>query len=938
MRFIVRIFAAVLFCLPGFAVAQSHNKILTTEDFAPWKILQSNQISRDGNLATWEENPQQYGDGVLRIKSLPDGDMVSFDRAESARIAAGNEYVAFRISAHYDSTRQAKLDEVSPKDRPGDTLGIWFPGKKELLTFPRLKSFDVPAAAGSWMAYQQEKAPPAPKDTTQTDSTATDSTAKKKEPEPKELPLTLFNPIDGEEIIVASVQDFTVSDSGRLIAMITVSGDSVDSVQVRVFDPQRQQVRLIYEGMGYAESLTFDRTGKKLAFLATPDTGEVKIYSLYGYQLEEAQARKLVDTATSAMPEGWSVSDHGDLSFSRSGNRLFFGIAASPEAEPEDSLLDEEKTRLDVWSWQDKSVQPEQLLDADDERNRTYLSVWFWKDSKMMQLETEALKNISIPGDDDGSWALGYDDDPYSLERSWAYPWRDDIYLVNVTSGESSSLIKGAFFGASLAPRGAYAVYWNPEEMAWMSINTSTQKITNLTGDIDQHFFDEDDDTPSHPYGYGFAGYLEGEQYGVIYDRYDLWKVKMDGSEKAVNLTKGWGRKENVRLRRIRLDYEAQYLPETVMLIGFDEDTKTDGFYTIGTEKKANPTILLSSEHSYRYPVKARDADRLIWRRETYREYPDLYTSGLDFSNPVKLSNTNPQQDDYAWGNVQLVDWTAYDGTELQGLMYTPEDFDPNKEYPMLVYFYEKVSDRMYNYSTPSPSRSIIYPSYYASNGYVIFMPDIVYNTGQPGEDAYNCIVSGTEAMVEQFSWIDESKMALQGQSWGGYQTAYLVTRTDMYACAMAGAPVSNMTSAYGGIRWGSGLSRAFQYERTQSRLGVTLWEDRERYIANSPLFFADKVTTPLLMMHNDADGAVPWYQGIEYFMALRRLQKPTWMLVYNGEAHNLTRWPNRMDLTIRMHQFFDHYLMEEPAPVWMTEGLPAVDKGKETGYELSEE
>jgi len=195
-------------------------------------------------------------------------------------------------------------------------------------------------------------------------------------------------------------------------------------------------------------------------------------------------------------------------------------------------------------------------------------------------------------------------------------------------------------------------------------------------------------------------------------------------------------------------------------------------------------------------------------------------------------------------------------------------------------------------------------------------------------------VVSGNNYLIEQ-GFVDQERMGLQGQSWGGYQTAYIITQTDMFKCAMGGAVVSNMTSAFGGIRWESGMSRMFQYEAGQSRIGATLWENLDLYIENSPLFFADQVKTPLLLMHNDKDGAVPWYQGIEFFMALRRLEKPVWMLTYNGEAHNLKQWPNRMDLSIRMSQFFDHYLLDKPAPVWMTDGIPALKKGKESGYEL---
>jgi dipeptidyl aminopeptidase/acylaminoacyl peptidase len=295
----------------------------------------------------------------------------------------------------------------------------------------------------------------------------------------------------------------------------------------------------------------------------------------------------------------------------------------------------------------------------------------------------------------------------------------------------------------------------------------------------------------------------------------------------------------------------------------------------------------------------------------------------------------NLQQSDYVWGDVELYKWEAYDGTDMEGLLYKPSNFDSTKKYPMIVYFYEKYSDNLHRYYVPKPSHSTINFTEYVSNGYVIFVPDIVYQTGKPGESAYNCIVSGTKSLMKE-NWIDTNKIGIQGQSWGGYQVAYLITRTNIYAAAESGAPVSNMTSAYGGIRWGSGMSRAFQYEKGQSRIGVDMWTDLDLYIENSPIFFADKVETPLLIMHNTKDGAVPWSQGIEYFSALRRLDKKVWMLSYDDD-HNLMKWPNRVDLNIRMKQFFDYYLKDEQMPLWMKEGLPYSKKGKEDAYELVE-
>ncbi|MGQ9621444.1 MAG: alpha/beta hydrolase family protein, partial [Bacteroidales bacterium] len=332
---------------------------------------------------------------------------------------------------------------------------------------------------------------------------------------------------------------------------------------------------------------------------------------------------------------------------------------------------------------------------------------------------------------------------------------------------------------------------------------------------------------------------------------------------------------------------------------------------------------------------KAKKSDILIWQKGSFENYPELYFSDMKFFSPIKVSVTNPQQSSYIWGTVELVFWMSFDHKELQGLLYKPENFDPSKKYPMIVYFYERSSDGMYSYIAPAPSASTINRTFAVSNGYLVFVPDIVYTTGFPGRSCYDAVVSGTFALVNKYSFIDKDHIGLDGQSWGGYQVAYLVTRTNLFACAFAGAPVINMISAYGGIRWETGMSRMFQYEMTQSRIGGTLWDKPLLFIENSPVFRIPEINTPLLIMHNDADGAVPWYQGIEFITALRRLGKPAWMLSYNDEAHNLAKRPARKDLSVRKMQFFDHYLKNAPIPYWMKYGISQAEKGKIDGYEL---
>ena len=389
-------------------------------------------------------------------------------------------------------------------------------------------------------------------------------------------------------------------------------------------------------------------------------------------------------------------------------------------------------------------------------------------------------------------------------------------------------------------------------------------------------------------------------------------------------------------LRYVRTDPEKRFFApnDLLLLSAFDKRSKENGFYTLKTGRQNLLQKRLIDTYTFPSVVKAKEADVFAFLKGNFQTSPDLYVTRDFWKSTDKLTDINPQMRDYRWGTAELFAWTSFAGIPLQGLVYKPEDFDPQKKYPVMIYFYEKHSDELYRYYPPAPSRSIINIPFFVSRGYVVFVPDIHYTVGHPGEDAYNAIVAGAEALARN-AWIDKENMAIQGQSWGGYQVSYLVTRTDMFKAAGAGAPVSNMTSAYGGIRWESGRSRQFQYEQTQSRIGATMQDSLNLYIANSPVFFADKVHTPLLIMHNDKDGAVPWYQGIEYFMTLRRMGKPVWMLQYNNEAHNLRERRNCKDLSIRLQQFFDHYLKGAPAPVWMTKGLPATEKGKSWGYEL---
>jgi dipeptidyl aminopeptidase/acylaminoacyl peptidase len=333
---------------------------------------------------------------------------------------------------------------------------------------------------------------------------------------------------------------------------------------------------------------------------------------------------------------------------------------------------------------------------------------------------------------------------------------------------------------------------------------------------------------------------------------------------------------------------------------------------------------------AYGFPTKAHDADVYLLTVQTFSRYPDYYVTTPDFHELKRVTDINPRVKNYNWGKAELIHYTSSDGDKLSGILIKPENFDPTKKYPMVVYIYERLSENLHQFRLPNVTRGqIINPTFYASNGYLVLMPDIAYKVGYPGPSALKCVLPAIQTVVDK-GYVNEKAIGINGQSWGGYQIAYMVTQTNRFKAAVAGAPVSNMTSAYGGIRWGSGLPRQFQYEKTQSRIGATLWEAPMKYIENSPLFAADRVQTPLLMIHNDQDDAVPWYQGIEYFLALRRLGKEAYLLNYNGQPHNLTNKNAARDFAMRMFQFFEHHLKGKPAPEWMVKGVPFVDRDKE--------
>ncbi|NJD11343.1 MAG: S9 family peptidase [Gemmatimonadetes bacterium] len=957
--------AVLSFLLASGASAQAGpGKPLDHGVYGYWNRISGQALSHDGAWALYEVEADSV-DATLHIAGLNGGTAQHIARGDNGEFTADARFAIFLLKPAKQAVRQARLDKKKPEELPTDSLGILDLGSGMITRIARVKSFKLPRRSGAYLAYQLVK-PEAKPDSAGPDSAraapgaqppkpaaepgrqpepapgtaAAPAAQAKKKDEPKReegTELVLRTLATGEERRIADVVWYGFTEDGT--RLVYTAGNKAGTAEgaFELATRRGAQTPTLLLGKGNYLTPGVDKAGRQVAFLAnTADfTAERPEFTLYYWDGRAAAAAPVADARTPGVPEGWWVSENGSVSFSESGARLFFGTAPKPAPPPADTALSDEQVKVDVWHWQDPLIQPMQLSQLEQEKKRTYLAAYDFQGRRAVQLATRDIPDIEVANRGDGTIALGASGLPYQIATQWGEDGTD-FYLVDVATGRATRVIEYLSGRAQLSPEGRWLTWYDRQQRQWLALDTRTRQQRVVSAGLPP-VFDEQHDTPDLPTAYGSAGWTLNDDLFLIYDRHDLWAVDPTGRRAPANVTDGEGRKQNLRFRYVRLDPEERAIDPSrdLLLRAFQLWTKQAGFYRDRMAAGAAPVQLLMAEKSFGQPTRARDADVLLVTRGDFREFPDLWVTEPSFRKFTRLSDANPQQQQYSWGTAELVTWRSGDGELLQGVLYKPDGFDPAKRYPMMVYFYERMSDGLYSHVVPAAGSSSINTTFYVSRGYLVFNPDIPYRTGYPGESALKAVIPGVLELIDQ-GFVDERHIGVQGHSWGGYQIAYLVTKTDIFAAAEAGAPVANMTSAYGGIRWESGMSRQFQYEKTQSRIGGTLWNAPLHFIENSPIFWADKVQTPLLMMHNDADGAVPWQQGIEYFLALRRLSKPVWMLNYNGEAHGLRKPQNRYDWTVRLQQFFDHYLLGAPAPVWLSRGVPALQKGKTLGLELA--
>ena len=915
----------------------SQKKPLDHSVYDGWKSLSNVAISDNGDWVSALISPQE-GDTTLFLQNVQNNQSVTVERVRRYTLSPDGKFTVGLLKAPFAERREARIKKKKADEMPKDSLVIILNETFDIQKISDVKSYKTPEKPASHIAYITTlRADTTKNDTLKNDTVETKTQAKK----PKQA-LIVRNVFTRQEDTVKNAKDYAFNKFGNALAVVIEpeKKDTTDTPGVLFFDFARNVQKRISNEKAEYKSLAFDEKGEQLVYLSTRDTSKIeqKVFDVRYFKPTQDSAIILADKNAKGLPQNWIFNEFSAPRFSKNGERVIIG--AAPKQAPKDTtIVDFEMAKLDIWNWQDPLIPPQQLAELKREQNRVYTGVINPRQpNNYLVLASEEMPFASISDEENGRFALLWTDRPYRAESQWDISPKTDVWLWDFESNTRHLIAKALNARPSISENGNYIVWWDGAQRQWFAHDNRSKTTRSLTQNINVNFWDEENDVPFQPGSYGIAAWGKNDEFLLLNDAFDIWKIDPAGKKKPENITQGVGRKDSVRFRYINTDPEKRYVENKDMLLlsAFDKNSKQKGYYTLQLNSRRPLQKRVLDNYTFSSVNKAKGANRFVFQRSNFNTSPDLYVTSDFWGSAKKLTDINPQMREYNWGTAELFHWQSYTNIPLQGIVYKPEDFDPAKKYPVMIYFYEKHSDNLYNYFAPAPSRSIINIPFFVSRGYIVFTPDIHYTVGNPGRDAYNAVVSGAEALAKN-PWVDKENIAIQGQSWGGYQVAYLITQTDMFKAAGAGAPVSNMTSAYGGIRWESGRSRQFQYEQTQSRIGATMNDSLQLYIDNSPVFFANNVNTPLLMMHNDKDGAVPWYQGIEYFMALRRLGKPVWMLQYNDEAHNLVHRRNTKDLSIRLQQFFDHYLKGAPAPVWMTRGVPATEKGKSWGYELED-
>jgi dienelactone hydrolase len=880
-------------------VCLSQKKAITHEAYETWTKIFNQQISNNGKFVTYISSTPKYG-ATLIMQSTDTLWKLSMPVAGNVEITKNSQLIIFVM--------------------PGDSLAIIEAGTNKMKFIQNVSSCKFPKnGVTKWIVYQLRN----------------------------ENTVVLLDLFSGRKKTYHGVGDFSFSDNGNVLLLETILPGKVSNSGffLKAISLSSNKEWTFWQGCAKPEFVVFDKNEHQLCFITKEEGKREGV--LWYYLIGSDSASKHIDAFDIGVKErDWALKE--TIGFGEDGSKIFFTVQ---KKERLDSPISS-RVGVDVWSFKDLRLQSQQLFELESEKYRQYKAVVSVRNKNVILLESENERVIGELNHIVGEYVLIQKEYVDGRENYWQLNLRPSYSIININNGEEKRIAENIIAeNVSLSPEGNYVIWYNRSNGNYFVYNIIKGGVSEITKDIKIPLFNDEINLPGNPYPIGIAGWLENDKAILIYDKYDIWRVDPENKKPVVNITNEYGRRNEIFFRYVAErnnlidDKSVIKSHEKILLSAFDRKNKNNGFFHASTSGKVDPELLLMGPYAYYYPslpssknvyvlskpIRADKADIYILTRRSDTESPNVFVT-RDWKNIIQLSNVQPQKS-YNWLKAELVHWTLLDGKVGEGILYKPEDFNPHKKYPVIFNFYEKRSDGLNDFLEPDFSKGPMNIAYFVSNGYLVFDPNIYYDIGNTGESVMNSVVSAAKYMITQ-PWVDAQKMGLQGHSFGGYEVNYLVSHTTLFTAAATAAGQSDLISGYGGVT-GFGVSRAHMYEDNQTRMGGTLWQNALNYIKNSPIMQADKVSTPLLIMHNKEDDAVPFSQSVEWFTALRRLGKRVWLLQYDGEGHSIGTEDNKLDYSIRLTQFFNYYLKDSLPPKWMTRGIPANLKGIEDGLQL---
>ena len=922
---------ALLLCfLPLAAAAQSDAKpAVTAADYGKWEQLGfSATVSDDGRWMAYgitrvnEENE-------LRIARLEGDTTLVVPNGSGARFSANGRWLAYAIGVGPKERKQLEDQKKPVRMR----LGL-----RNLATGDTLIVDDVAGFAfsddGTYLVMRRY----APSGTNGRKHDGVD--------------IVVRDLASGIETNFGNVSQYAWQEKGGLLAMvIDAEGQAGNGVQI--FEPATGRLRTLESTSARYGSLIWREDDDDLAVLRVrADTARYEDSTHVVLAWRDLAGRRSASfvfdpDSTADFPADTRIVDYARLRWSDDGTILYFGIKERDKKEAPDTTAaaadstaaagdstaakgeeqrgkstgneDDEPSTVQIWHARDVDILPEQKVTANQDRRENFLAAWHLDAGRFVQLGTTLTEDVTVAHGD--RYAVGIDRTPYEAERMFG-PELRDLYRIDIGTGQASLIAQRVQYDYGPSDGGRYALYLIDDH--YWTYDLASGRRVNITADVPTSFVDvQDDHTVAQKPPFGIVRWTKDDRSVLVNDEYDVWEIRPDGS-RATRLTDGAERQ--IRHRRAWLDYDEDYidLSQPLYFALSGEWTKQSGYSRL---LRGRLERLVWEDAGIGRLTKAKESDVYLYVREDFDDSPDWFVAGPDLAAARQVSRTNPFQSDYAWGRSELIEYENSWGEKLQGALFYPANYEPGTTYPMIVYIYEKMSPSLHRYSVPS-GRSAYNTAVWTAEGYFVLQPDIVYRDRDPGRSAVAAIVPAVETVLAT-GLVDPKRVGLTGHSWGGYQTAFVVTQTDIFSAAVAGAPLTDLVSMYLSVYWNTGSTDARIFEISQGRMEVPFWEDIDAYIANSPVFHVEQLNTPLLVAHGDDDGAVDFNQGVEYYNAARRAGKDFVLLVYEGENHGNARKANQVDYHDRIIQWFGHYLKGEPAPAWIAEGVSYLDQEK---------